>query len=305
MLEENKIEGIISFEGKQKSISFPEDYKSLLNQILSLFGISKEMQPFLIINFKNIYGIDAKISSQEEYSDFLQKISDNKISNIISISFQQISKNKIQRYREDIYDKDDEEEDKDEIILNRGKMFSTIQKKQSGLFEDEFDINNILNESIENSKNDENNINNINNINNSDDNIFKNENNAKHYKNNNFRNDIAKSVFLPTISFPTHCNICQKFPIMRIMYFCNECQLFLCEECEKKLGYNHRHCYYKIRNKQQYQEAMNLEVQKNDLVIKNKIKKEKENAKTDKFKDKNEGLNGIFNSIIGFMTGSK
>ena len=87
------------------------------------------------------------------------------------------------------------------------------------------------------------------------------------------------------------------------MYFCNECQLFLCDDCEKKLGYNHRHCYYKIRNKQQYQEAMNLEIQKNDLVIKNKIKKE--NAKTDKLKDKNEGLNGIFNSIIGFMTGSK
>ena len=128
MLEENKIEGIISFEGKQKSISFPEDYESLLEQILSLFDISKENQSFLIINFKNIYGIDAKISSQEEYSDFLQKVSDNKISNIISISFQQISKNKIQRYREDIYDKDDEEEDKDEIILNKGKMFSTIQK---------------------------------------------------------------------------------------------------------------------------------------------------------------------------------
>ena len=304
MLVEDKIEGIINFEGKQKSISFPEDFNSLLEQILSLFNISKEKQSFLIINYKNIYGIDDKISSQEEYSCFLQNISENKISNIISISFQQIPKNKIQRYREDIYDKDDEEEDKDEIILNRGKMFSTIQKKQSGLFEDEFDINNILNESIENSKNDENNINNINNINNSDDNIFKNENNAKHYKNNNFRNDIAKSVFLPTISFPTHCNICQKFPIMRIMYFCNECKLFLCEDCEKKLGYNHRHCYYKIRNKQQYQEAMNLEIQKDDLILKNKIKKEKENTNTDKLKDKNEGLNGIFNSIIGFMTGS-
>ena len=300
MEEEDKIEGIINFEGNQKSISFPEDYNSLLEQIISLFDISKEKQSFLITNYKNIYGIDANISSQEEYSEFLKKVSENKISNIISISFHQISKNKIQRYREDIYDKDDEEEDKDEITFNRGKMFSTIQKKKSGIFEDEFDINNILNESIENGKNDENNINNINN---SNDNIFKKENNVNHHKNNNFRNDIAKSVFLPTISFPSHCNICQKFPIMRIMYFCNECKLFLCEDCEKKLGYNHRHCYYKIRNKQQYQEAMNLEIQKNDLVIKNKIKKE--NVKTDKLKDKNEGLNGIFNSIIGFMTGSK
>ena len=297
MEEEDKIEGIINFEGKQNTISFPEDYNSLLEQIVSLFDISKEKQSFLITNYKNIYGIDAKMSSQEEYSDFLKNVSEKKISNIISISFHQISKNKIQRYREDIYDKDDEEEDKDEIILNRGKMLSTIQKKKSGMFEDEFDINNILNESIENDKNDENNINN------SNDNIFKKENNVNYHKNNNFRNDIAKSVFLPTISFPSHCNICQKFPIMRIMYFCNECQLFLCDDCEKKLGYNHRHCYYKIRNKQQYQEAMNFEIQKNDLVIKNKIKKE--NAETDKLKDKNEGLNGIFNSIIGFMTGSK
>ena len=297
MKVKEKIEGIVNFEGKEKSISFPEDYNTLLEKIFSLFAISKEKQSFLIINYKNIYGIDDKISSQEEYSDFLQEISENKISKKISISFDQISKNKIKGYREDIYDKDDEEEDKDDIILNRGKMFSTIQKKQSGFFEDEFDIYNILNESIENNKNDENNINNINNDNN---NIHKNENNGNYHKNNNFKNDLAKSVFLPAISFPTHCNICQKFPIMRIMYFCNECQLFLCEECEKKLGYNHRHCYYKIRNKQQYQEMMNMEIKKNESATKNKIKKENK----DKLQNKNEGLNGIFNSIIGFMRGS-
>ena len=94
MEEEDKIEGIINFEGKQNTISFPEDYNSLLEQIVSLFDISKEKQSFLIINYNNIYGIETKISSQEEYSDFLKNVSEKKISNIISISFHQKIKSK-------------------------------------------------------------------------------------------------------------------------------------------------------------------------------------------------------------------
>jgi hypothetical protein len=119
-----------------------------------------------------------------------------------------------------------------------------------------------------------------------------------------FNNDIVKSVLPPVASFPTYCNVCQKFPLVKVLYFCLNCQLFLCEDCEKNLGYNHRHCYYKIRNKEQYQEILKFENQK--LYI--KVKNENDNNKKSRMaqlKEKKEGFDGIFNSIFEFMTGTK
>ena len=76
---------------------------------------------------------------------------------------------------------------------------------------------------------------------------------------NNNNEEIAKSILPNMITFPSYCNMCQKFPIIKTMYYCKSCKLNLCEDCEQNLGYGHRHCYYKIRNKEQYQEIINME----------------------------------------------
>ena len=280
---------IIRFGEYEKSIIYPINYNTLQEKIMSLFNIPIEKKSQLIINYKNKIGDITKISNEEEYAEFLKKISEKELSNIILISFHQILQNKIQKYNEDIYDIDEEEDkDKDEISLREGHIFMINKKQHSEFNRGGFDINKIVNENID-EKSNENNVNNIN------ENIFKNE--------------IIKSVLPSVASFPTYCNICEKFPIMRTIYFCNECQLIMCEDCEKKLGYNHRHTYYKIRNNDQYQEAMNMQFGNEDKIIKKEIKEKKEKEKKkdktrmDKLKEKKEGINGIFNSIIGFMKG--
>ena len=285
---------IIRFGEYEKTIFFPIDYNTLQGKIMSLFNIPKEKESQLIINYKNYNGDATKISSQEEYAEFLQKLKEKELPNIISISFHQILQNKIKKYKEDIYDIDDEEEeedkDKDEISLRQGHIFMKNQKQKSEFNKGRFDINKILKESNDEKDNE-------NNMNNSDENIFKNE--------------IIKSVLPSVASFPTYCNICEKFPIMRTMFFCNECQLIMCEDCEKKLGYNHRHTYYKVRNNEQYQEVMNMQLENEENIPKKEIKIDKEKKKNknktrmDKLKDKKESINGIFNSILGFMKGDQ
>ena len=108
----------------------------------------------------------------------------------------------------------------------------------------------ILNESID-IKNNINNTNIIlNNNNKNNNNILKlNEENEDEFNENDEKN-LAKSVLIPcSVSFPVNCNICQKFPVTKVLYYCHKCSLYLCQDCEQKVGYNHRHCYYKINKK--------------------------------------------------------
>ena len=189
MKENNKIneeEGIIFYGDYEKIITFPKEYEDFINNIISLFHIPEDKKPLLIITYKNIYGDSIKILSREDYSDFLLKLSENEIQNIIFLSIQETIKNKIKSYREDIYDKDEDDDDNDkekenelnnkddddDSFLRKGHVFEKKQNNpKSEIFGDGgLDINKILNESIEN---DENNINNINNDNN---NIYSNNN---------------------------------------------------------------------------------------------------------------------------------
>ena len=102
------------------------------------------------------------------------------------------------------------------------------------------------------------------------------------------KSEINKNI----VRFSSYCNICNKFPIINTMYYCQSCDLNLCETCEKKVGYNHRHCYYKIKNKEQYEEILNIKI---DEIKKNR------NINLNNTKHINNENNGIINSIIGII----
>ena len=291
----NEEEGKIIYDENEKTLVFPKNYDDLINQICSLYHFSEE-EKYINISYKDLSGDTIKISTSEEYLEFLSKIKQNIIPKIIYISIRKSIKNKIKLYHEDIYDKDEiEEEENDDLFLRQGHIFSNNNKKQESQISENgaFDINKILNESIEIKNNEEFNI-------------------TNEIKENFFGKEINKSVLPPVTSFPSYCTICQKFPIIKVMYYCNNCKLNLCENCEKNLGYNHRHCIYKIRNKEQYKEIINMdEIEKNVLIRNNKYKKDlnknkKEDKKLEKIKEKNkkEDNNGLFSSFIKFMTGS-
>ena len=143
--------------------------------------------------------------------------------------------------------------DKDENILSKNK------KKNLG--EESLDLEQILNQSFEDSINQD---------------LFKSE--------------VPKKI----IRFSSYCNICNKFPIINTMFYCRDCDLNLCENCEKQVGLNHRHCYYKITNKEQYEDILNIKIEE---ITKNR------NKHINNKKKNNNGNNGIFNSIIGIIYG--
>lgn len=287
-MEEKEIndEDLIIYGEYQKPTSFPNKYEDLVDHIMSLFHIPEEKKSLLIIAYKNESGDSIKITSQEEYSEYLLKKSKKELKNIILISLQEFIQSKIKPFQEDIiYDKDNEEDDNDneDIFLRQGHVFEKNNEAQSEFLA--FGKLNI-NKEIENS----------------------NENNDSFDIDNMLNNNIVKSVLPPATSFPSQCNICQKFPILKIMYFCSKCQLNFCEDCEKNLGYNHRHCYYKIRNKEQYQEILKMEMKEDDINNKSENEDDKDKNEIgknkDKSKEKKENANGIFSSLLGFMSGS-
>ena len=109
MEENNKDEeGIIIFGESEKLITFPKVYDDLINNIISLFNIPENKKSLLLISYKSLFGDSIKIYSQEEYNNFLEKLSKNDIENILSVCIQESIRNKIKSYNEDIYDKDDD-----------------------------------------------------------------------------------------------------------------------------------------------------------------------------------------------------
>ena len=103
-----------------------------------------------------------------------------------------------------------------------------------------------MNKNIDNNIN--NNINN-NKINNNDNNIK-----GNHHNNNNkliLNNEPEKDIQIDDLIFQEYsCNSCSTFPIICILYYCSQCQMFLCEDCYNKVG-NHIHPFKQFESNQE------------------------------------------------------
>ena len=102
---------------------------------------------------------------------------------------------------------------------------------------------NQSNTNMNNIKIDNNNINKIydrnKNIQNNNDSAFENNNkNMNIHKNEN--------ISIENIVYNYKCSSCEVYPIICVMYYCDQCSLYLCEECENKE--NHNHALIKIKN---------------------------------------------------------
>ena len=94
MEEDNKDEeGIIVFGEYEKIITFPTVYDDLINNILSLFNIPENKKSLLLISYKSLFGDSVNIYSQEEYDNYLQKLSQNDVENILSVCIQESIRN--------------------------------------------------------------------------------------------------------------------------------------------------------------------------------------------------------------------
>ena len=111
-------------------------------------------------------------------------------------------------------------------------------------------------------------------------------------------------------SYGIDCGFCLHNEIKGILYYCKDCNKFFCSDCERNIGQTHPHCYYKIRDEEQFKILkdnyliiyLQEKIQKGKNYCKNKIEpisKFISKIKTKFFGDnsKNQNLNNINNNF--------
>ena len=94
-----------------------------------------------------------------------------------------------------------------------------------------------------------------------------------------------RNPYLYILSFPYACIICRRAPIYRAIFFCRECNMIICPQCELREGPTHLHPLYKAQNEAQFK----------DLNIFNI-------TEMDKYMDKiGVKLEDTYKSVLGFF----
>ena len=110
-------------------------------------------------------------------------------------------------------------------------------------------------------------------------NQYKNINNDINDDNKINNKQLIYKISIPELNrnFNMTCEICKQNASSDIIYFCSDCKKYFCERCEADIGKIHKHCYYKIRNKNQYDKLNKLfNISKDNSkknIIENSMKK--------------------------------
>ena len=194
--------------------------------------------------------------------------------------------------------------------------------KENINYNNNININNNRNENkINNINNNNNNMNNINN-NNMNNNIINKNINSYYGQNKLVDNQIRGAPI--SVNFNIECNFCNNNKIIGVIFYCKNCSKFFCSKCEEKISTIHPHCYYKIRNKEQFEEICKIH-NNNNNKLKNPYDTYNNNFKNNNFNNNNrnnnissnentftdllsEGskiigntINNTFNSVINFF----
>jgi hypothetical protein len=97
--------------------------------------------------------------------------------------------------------------------------------------------------------------------------------------NNNININANVNLSQRYLVFNLPCGLCNNYPILKILYYCPTCSVYICPDCEKKPDINHRHSILKVQTQQQYEdlnekikqsnEELNLENAANQSTFKN------------------------------------
>ena len=160
---------------------------------------------------------------------------------------------------------------------------------------------------LDNNINQNQNLNNINNINNNiqNNNNINNINNIKNDVNNHIinphqqkiqnqqqqnvvpqKNDLQRNnAYLYILSFPFTCVICRRGPIYRAIYYCKECKIIICPQCELREGPSHLHPLWKAQNSIQFDALNTAGISTMDKFM----------------SDVGSSIEGAYKSVIGFF----
>ena len=288
--ENQEVIAYIKFYSEIKKVIMTPTFEELKKKICNLLQINEDSFNFLKLSYKDEDNDIITVSSEEDYNILLAQIK-NKEVDILNIESEEdgnidinACSHSIIKFHENIDKEDNEEEKKNDFDIISSQQFEINKEEKK-----ENQKNNIVIDSIQSSrieinennqdqlknknnfdfqKNDndlkspylqndinDNNINNINNFNKNNINTRNNINNIN-INNNMNNNNLSSQTYMV---FPLSCNLCSQYPIVKVLYYCLVCNIPLCEECEDKLGINHRHSILKIQTNQQF-EDLNLRI---------------------------------------------
>ena len=186
----------------------------------------------LILSYDDEDGDNILVSNEEDYSIFLEQVKTNSVKSLIIELNDKSNENNIDEYSN--------------LNINEIKNINFDDNEKDNQFE---------------------NINNINEIDNND--IF-NDNNIQ---NSNILKQVNDDIDeqLQDKIYYFRCTSCDEYPILFVMFYCPECNLYLCENCGKNMA-NHFHQLLKIDSQDK---IYKIKEEENEKIEKNRIEKEK------------------------------
>ena len=299
-LENEEIFAYIQFYNEIKKATIPSSYLSFQEKLSAMLELNSDLTSTLIISYKDEDNDNVMVSSDEDYKILLDQIK-NKQVNMINVEKDENSNINIEQCSQNFAkfkDKDNKANNiqnfdivSSQLVINKqenkeGKNNQVIINNNIREIKNEIQVNN--NKEIDNNNNINNNLNNSN----SEDEILSPYNQKeKNIQNNNisnqyndvisFNNNVNANVNINQtyLVFNLACGLCNQYPILKILYYCPTCSVYICPECEKKPDINHRHSILKVQTQQQYadlnekikraNEELNLENAANQSSFKN------------------------------------
>ena len=252
-----EITALIQFNQLTKQVILTPTFEEYKKKICKILQLDESLFNSLKTNYNDEDNDVILVGSDEDYNILIDQVKNNEV-NILNIEIDKNSNIDVNactenflNFQENLEKNENNEENKDKkdlnLILNqRHEINGEEEKNQQKNF-----IKNNQNNINEINNNNMNNINNINNIN-----IINNINNINDINSNNTVSNRTCMVF------PFNCNLCNQYPIVKVLYYCPVCALPFCEKCEEKLGINHRHSILKIQTNEQYDD-LNLKINAN------------------------------------------
>ena len=231
------------FNEEQIEISLNSSYDYFINSICNILKISNEQFNALIVSYIDSDEDNIILSGREDYDIFFQQIAQKQVDNFkIAI-------------------KENCDLDQNQCLINLLEYKDQQELKNNN----ENKINE--DENINNNHQEDNNIN-INNINN----IYQERYNINEF-NDYFEQNKKDNEDIPidNLIFDYKCNNCQIYPIVCKIFYCDKCQYYLCEDCEKK-GVFHEHNLFVIDSRE---ELKKIKEKENDELDKNRKEIEK------------------------------
>ena len=264
----NKQVNIINIEKKEKgNIDIDTCHKSLIK-----FNEKLDKKDEANNNFNIVSNQQFEINKQEnKIGNNKININNNNIENKLNNNLDENSNElEIKIINKEIYNNIDNnlnDSNSEEEIIS-----PYIQKEKEQKIEANYNIN------INNQVNDINNINNI--------------------KNDNFNDNANVNLNQTYLVFNLNCDLCNKFPIIKVLYYCPTCSIYICPECEKKPDINHRHSILKIQTKQQFDD-LNEKINKSSEEL--SLEKNNNNSQINLTKIKDN----IKDSVLKIFGGNK